>query len=153
MSESDNWQPPTPGINASFSSPVQSEKKAGFWMRFVAHVIDQITCGICSIPAAILGTAIGGSNLSNLFQSITTIVLLSYWIGKSGGTPLRARLGVLVLDENNGSYIGFNRALGRTLMSFVSALVVMLGYIWLLWDPKRQTWHDKVAKSVVVWRQ
>jgi uncharacterized RDD family membrane protein YckC len=33
---------------------------------------------------------------------------------------------------------------------FISSLILLLGYFWMLWDPKKQTWHDKIAKSVVV---
>lgn len=65
---------------------------------------------------------------------------------------MRVRLGVLVLDENDGSYIGTKRAVYRGLMSYVSQIALFLGYLWMLWDPKKQTWHDKVAKSVVVKR-
>jgi uncharacterized RDD family membrane protein YckC len=25
-----------------------------------------------------------------------------------------------------------------------------MGYMWMLWDPERQTWHDKMAGSIVV---
>jgi uncharacterized RDD family membrane protein YckC len=37
-------------------------------------------------------------------------------------------------------------------MSYVSQLALLLGYLWMLWDPNKQTWHDKVAQSVVVKR-
>ena len=30
------------------------------------------------------------------------------------------------------------------------AIVICLGYLWMLWDPEKQTWHDKMAGSVVV---
>jgi uncharacterized RDD family membrane protein YckC len=35
-------------------------------------------------------------------------------------------------------------------MSIVSAVVFLLGYLWMIWDSEKQTWHDKVAGSVVV---
>jgi uncharacterized RDD family membrane protein YckC len=35
-------------------------------------------------------------------------------------------------------------------VSIVSAIVFLLGYLWMLWDPEKQTWHDKAAGSVVV---
>jgi uncharacterized RDD family membrane protein YckC len=34
--------------------------------------------------------------------------------------------------------------------SFISANVFYLGYLWMLWDDKKQTWQDKVVTSVVV---
>ena len=35
-------------------------------------------------------------------------------------------------------------------MSIVSGLACGLGYLWMLWDPQRQTWHDKAAGTYVV---
>ena len=32
-------------------------------------------------------------------------------------------------------------------MSIVSAVVLLLGYLWMLWDPEKQTWHDKVGRA------
>jgi uncharacterized RDD family membrane protein YckC len=97
-----------------------------------------------------LGT--DSSDLISLIGTLVSLYVLAYWTGSRGGSPLRVRLGVLVLDENNGSYIGTKRAIYRGLMSYVSQVALLLGYFWMLWDPKKQTWHDKVAKSVVVKR-
>jgi uncharacterized RDD family membrane protein YckC len=157
MSESDNWQPPTPGINASFSSPVQSEKKAGFWMRFIAHICDGINSLLVILPFQILNSILTEdhktlADLASVLGGAATIYVLAKWTGERGGSPLRVKTGVLVLDENDGSYIGIKRAFIRTLMSYVSQIVFLLGYLWMLWDSNNQTWHDKVAKSVVVQR-
>ena len=158
MSESANWQPPTPSPSGGFLAPMQSEKKAGFWMRFVAHICDGINSLIVIIPFEVLGNYLHNHNhhsLANmnafLGMAVTTYVL-AMWIGDKGGSPLRVKTGVLVLDETDGSYIGIKRAFIRGLMSYVSQIVFMLGYLWMIWDPNKQTWHDKVAKSVVVQR-
>ena len=37
-------------------------------------------------------------------------------------------------------------------MSIISAWPCYLGYLWMLWDDRRQTWQDKVANSIVVRR-
>ena len=158
MSESANWQPPTPGISANFNSPLQSEKKAGFWMRFLAHICDGLNSLLVILPFQILNSILMDNNQKTL-ASVTSVVggaatifVLAKWIGERGGSPLRVKTGVLVLDENDGSYIGIKRALIRILMSYVSQIVLLLGYLWMLWDANNQTWHDKVAKSVVVQR-
>jgi len=158
MSESANWQPPTPGISANFNSPLQSEKKAGFWMRFVAHICDGLNSLLVILPFQILNSILVDNNqktlasLTSIVGGAATIYVLAKWIGERGGSPLRVKTGVLVLDENDGSYIGIKRALIRILMSYVSQIVLLLGYLWMLWDANNQTWHDKVAKSVVVQR-
>ena len=84
--------------------------------------------------------------------TIAGVYMLARWTGQRGGSPLRVRYGVLVIDEHDGSFIGTKRAFYRILMSYVSQMVLLLGYFWMLWDKDNQTWHDKVAKSVVVRR-
>lgn len=127
---------------------------AGFWIRFLAHVCDGITIFVVILPFEIAaGIASGGTR--SLFQVLGAafgIYMQARWTGERGGTPLRAKLGVLVIDKNDGSFIGFQRALIRVLMSYVSQFALLLGYFWMLWDNNRQTWHDKVANSVVVRR-
>ena len=171
MSEADNWQPPTPPA-FNVDSAFLAEARAGFWMRFVAFLCDLLNLALVALPIQIIGILVSdssnvsdadgfarlpgygmsSSNLWSILTSIATLLVLAYWTGSRGGSPLRVRLGVLVLDENNGSYIGTKRALYRGLMSYVSQAALLLGYFWMLWDPKKQTWHDKVAKSVVVKR-
>ena len=175
MSESDNWQPPAPPT-FNVDSAFQVEPRAGFGMRFVAHICDQV----CVLPIAIIlvGVPYGfiydspilllSDGVPALFlalvvlERIVSTVVLGYWIGSAGGSPLRIRLGVYVVDENNGSFIGTTRGIYRvafanslqTIGAFISFLYLftLLDYTSMLWDPKKQTWHDKVAKSVVVKR-
>ena len=59
---------------------------------------------------------------------------------------------VRVLDAETGAFIGKGRAAKRIVMSWVSAVALFVGYLWMIWDPQKQTWHDKVARSVVVRR-
>jgi uncharacterized RDD family membrane protein YckC len=173
MSESDNWQPPVPPtFSTEFTAPIQQEQRAGFWMRFLAHLCDGLNSLIVAIPFQLIGLLVsdssstsdadgfalfpglgGGSyDIWSVLGTIATFLVLAYWIGSRGGSPLRVRLGVLVLDQNDGSFIGTKRAVYRGLMGYVSQLALLLGYLWMLWDPNKQTWHDKVAQSVVVKR-
>ena len=72
-------------------------------------------------------------------------------LGKSGQTWGRKIVGIKVIGERDGQPIGFGRALGRQLFAaFISAQIFYLGYLWMLWDDKKQTWHDKVVNSIVV---
>jgi uncharacterized RDD family membrane protein YckC len=173
MSESDNWQPPTPPTyNNDYSAPIHQEQRAGFWIRFLAHVCDGLSSLLIALPIQLIGALVsdsssvsdadgfaglpgfgmGTTDIWSVIGTIASFFVLAYWIGSRGGSPLRVRLGVLVLDQNDGSFIGTRRAVYRGLMSYVSQLALLLGYLWMLWDPQRQTWHDKVAQSVVVKR-
>jgi uncharacterized RDD family membrane protein YckC len=59
-------------------------------------------------------------------------------------------LGIRVLGLDTGGSIGYGRAFLRWVMSIVSAIVLLIGYLWMLWDREKQCWHDKVANAVVV---
>ncbi|MFM8626605.1 MAG: RDD family protein [Actinomycetota bacterium] len=61
-------------------------------------------------------------------------------------------LGVWIVDATTLQPIGANRVLVRALVRIASELVLYLGYLWMIWDPKRQTWHVKAARSIMVKR-
>lgn len=152
MSESilPNWEAPS----ISVISDITNEPKAGFWIRALANLCDGIMASLVSIPFSIISASTTGTanTLSQLAQFITTFAVLAYWIGTQGGSLLRRKLGVLILDQDDGSFIGPRRAAQRIMMSWVSALVFFLGYLSMLRNPQSQTWHDRVARSVVVKR-
>ncbi len=151
---SDSSFPEWTAPNVIVPNPIANEIKAGFWLRLFANFCDGIMLSLISIPFAIISASTTGtaSSVSQAAQFIVTFFVLAYWIGTQGGSPLRRALGVFILDENNGSFIGTQRASIRIMMSWVSGLVLLLGYLSMLWNPQRQTWHDRVAHTVVVKR-
>jgi uncharacterized RDD family membrane protein YckC len=119
--------------------------RAGFWRRFAAAFIDGILLGIVSfILQSILGNT--GSGLTLLIG----IAYYTYFHGSTGQTPGDAALSIRVVDKDGGGSIGYGRAFVRWLVSIISGLVFLLGYLWMLWDSEKQTWHDKAANDVVV---
>ena len=47
--------------------------------------------------------------------------------------------------------MGIGSTLVREIIGkLVSGIVILLGYVWILFDGKRQGWHDKIAGTVVV---
>ena len=123
-------------------------ERAGFWRRFVAAFIDGLVVGVVQF---IFNKAVGG-----LFASFVGLIVsaayFTYFHGTTGQTPGDAALGVKVVDLQNGTGgpIGYGRALLRWVVSIVSGIVLLLGFLWMLWDDEKQTWHDKAAGSVVV---
>jgi uncharacterized RDD family membrane protein YckC len=120
--------------------------RAGFWRRFAAAFIDGILLNIVSwILAAILGQGPGYG-----IGTLLTIAYFTYFHGTTGQTPGDAALSIRVVDKDGGAPIGYGRAFVRWLVSIVSGLIILLGYLWMLWDGEKQTWHDKAANAVVV---
>jgi uncharacterized RDD family membrane protein YckC len=67
-----------------------------------------------------------------------------------GQTVGKMFLGLRVLGPD-GRNPGFWRTVLRDgLGKPVSAVVLCLGYLWMLWDGEQQTWHDKIAGTRVI---
>ena len=71
-------------------------------------------------------------------------------LGRTGRTWGRSVRNLRVVDDQTGEPIGFARAVGRTLFANIISNILFLGYLWMLWDPEKCTWHDKVAHTIVV---
>jgi uncharacterized RDD family membrane protein YckC len=118
---------------------------AGFWRRVGAALIDGILVGIVEV---ILRLVLGGAGIALTF--VFSFGYYTYFHGRTGQTPGDAALGIRVVDIDNGHVIGYGRAFGRTLVSIVSGVAIGIGYLWMLWDPRKQTWHDKAVSSVPI---
>ena len=121
--------------------------RAGFWRRLAGAFIDGIVLGIVSgILRGVLGNGAGGG-----VGFVISAAYFTVFIGAERGQTLgQMALGIRVLGLDNGASIGYGRAFIRWLVSLISGLVLLLGYLWMLWDKEKQCWHDKAANDVVV---
>jgi uncharacterized RDD family membrane protein YckC len=79
------------------------------------------------------------------------LVYFTYFHATIAGQSIGNRImGIRVLDAVTGRSLPYVRAFVRALVSSLSALALFLGYLWMLWEPRRRTWHDIVADSLVV---
>ncbi len=134
-----------PGIGGAGN--VQSGPRASFGIRFVAALIDGILLGLIgTIIRVILGDVLG--------SAVNLLLGLAYYAylegSPSGQTVGKRAMSIRVIDVAGGGPIGPGRALIRYIGRFVSAIPCFLGFLWMLWDPEKQTWHDKFATTVVV---
>lgn len=103
--------------------------------------------GLCEVPTGTTWLIFG---LLWLAAFIAGVIYYAKLEGGSGQTLGKMALGIKVVDANTGGSIGTGRGVGRYFARFISSLVCMLGYFWMLWDPQKQTWHDKMTTSYVV---
>ena len=124
-----------------------SGPRASFWRRLGAILIDAILLGIVGGVLA----AIVGQNTANAINIVIGLAYFAYFEGSgSGQTVGKKALGIRVIDFRSGGPIGFGRGLIRYLGRILSTIPCFLGYLWMLWDGEKQTWHDKLATTVVV---
>ena len=129
---------------------------AGFFQRFVAALIDSIIVGVASfLLGFLLGLILGSGDWVKSVGSLVGMTMsVCYYVGfisQRGQTLGKQALGIRVQNELTGQNLDVVSAILREVVGkFLSGIVLLLGYLWMLWDPKKQTWHDKIAKSVVV---
>lgn len=122
----------------------------GFWMRFVAWILDLL---IVSILGAVLG---GVLNLARSEPGPAGGAGLLVAAGYQVAAPVLfgAHIGKLVfgyrLVTADGSRLTWGTSLLRYLCSYLSTLAVFIGYIVAGFDSRKQTWHDKIAGTYVV---
>ncbi len=124
-----------------------SGPRASFFRRLGAALLDGILLGIVTgVIEAIVGRNFGG-----LVSLAIGIAYYGYLEGGPTGQTLgKKALGIRVVDLRAGGPIGFSRGVIRYFGRILSAIPLLLGYFWMLWDSEKQTWHDKLAGSVVV---
>ena len=68
--------------------------------------------------------------------------------------PNQATLGKkalgLKVTSLTGDRISFGQATGRFFGKYVSAIILFIGYLMMIWDDRKQTLHDKMAGTLVV---
>jgi uncharacterized RDD family membrane protein YckC len=51
----------------------------------------------------------------------------------------------------DGHSMGIRRSIVRYIGYFISLFSLTLGFLWVLWDDRRQGWQDKLARTCVVY--
>ncbi len=136
------------------TSPVMEYEYATFVERFFGHMVDWLIIdGITFFVTIFLY-----SNMNSL-DSIWTFHAWAFFIGmiyyaKLGSSPQQSTwgqrmFGMYITDEKFRR-ISFAQAVYRYVFQWVSTLLLFAGFIAAIFNDKVQTWHDTVAKTVVV---
>ena len=133
-------------VNPWRNMPKKKMKYAGFGERLMAMIID-------GLILAAVGIAIRGVGLSNFYEKIDVFVgavyIIYFWVNRGGATIGKNVMKIKVVTTE-GKPVNYQKAIIRYLGYIVSGLPVFLGFLWVLWDDKKQGFHDKIAGTVVV---
>lgn len=129
----------------------QHFKKANFGERLLAFLIDFIIVIFIIVVLKFLILPLLSIKFNNiLLTDLITIFYNTIFIWGQGATIGKKILKLKVVNTNYQS-VNFPQALGRELFKdIISPLFLGVGFSWMLIDIKNQTWHDKVAKTLVI---
>ena len=131
---------------------------AGFWIRVAAALIDTVVfILVFSVPLTLIYGAdywtsevLVTGTWDFLLTYIAPIIITVWFWTKYLGTPGKMALRLRVLDAHTGKSISTPKAIGRYLGYYVSAIPLLLGFIWVGIDKKKQGFHDNLAGNAVV---
>jgi len=136
---------------------VAASLPASFLRRVGAHLIDVVGPGV-AVLVVVAGLARTGHRL--LASGVLVLGFLA-WLalllwntgfrqGVTGQSIGKRALGLRLVGADSGLPVGFGRSVVRQIAHFIDLLPFPVGYLWPVWDERRQTFADKVCAAVVV---
>jgi uncharacterized RDD family membrane protein YckC len=103
---------------------------------------------------AILGTVSDALGVFFLVLGYIASIGFQIWNyvrqGNTGQTIGKGVLNIRLVRLDGVEPPGVGLSIGRWFLHIVDALPCYLGFLWPLWDDKRQTFSDKILNTVVV---
>ena len=102
-------------------------------------------------------TMSGGGGAAAILIAVGVITSLAFWIwntclrqGRTGYSIGKGALGIRLVSETTGQPVGGGMSFVRQIAHIVDSIPCDIGYLWPLWDGKRQTFADKLLKTIVI---
>lgn len=124
---------------------------AGAGQRLISYLIDVIILGVISSVLNYVSAGVGGTvgSIILFLGLLVSVAYYTYFFG-NGQTPGMMAMNIKLIGTDGAYPIGYGKGLLRWIGMIISAVVILLGYVWILIDKKNQGWHDKIAGTYVV---
>ncbi len=132
---------PLPAAPALPPGDLTAYPRATFLDRLAAFALD-------SILVAIVVQLLTDQHDDGLFPLMLVIYHIAFWTWK--GTTLGGIVCALRVVRTQGTDLRPVDAVVRGLSAIFSVAALGIGCFWMLHDPERQMWHDKIAGTLVV---
>ncbi|MBU2899183.1 RDD family protein [Vibrio hepatarius] len=131
---------------------------AGFLPRLGATLIDTVLLLLLTIPIMYWAYGelywssddflLGGWDLI-LNWVCPLIASIIFWVYRSA-TPGKMVFNLAVLNAKTGQPLTVSTSIIRYFSYYISAIPLCLGFIWIIFNHKKQGWHDLIAGTIVV---
>ncbi|MFZ6647125.1 RDD family protein [Undibacterium sp. TJN25] len=130
----------------------------GFGPRFWAFIVDSVLITVLLLVLLLVvydfkdlssGVMLTGWTSIFLNYVLPALIVLAFWILKSA-TPGKMAIGAKIVDADTGLPPSMRQHIIRYVGYFVSMIPFFLGFLWIVFDNRKQGWHDKMAGTVVV---
>ncbi|WP_133510753.1 RDD family protein [Candidatus Thiosymbion oneisti] len=138
----------------------EATRFGGFWIRVGASFIDMVVLLIPVLLISFLFRAVTPATdemeiaVVELMGAILNIIVYWIYFAALHSSSWQASVGKKVVNlkvvDKNGNRISFGRATGRYFASFISALILGIGYMMVGWTKRKQGLHDMMAGTLVI---
>lgn len=137
--------------------PAVAVGRAPFALRAGAHLIDAGAPVLALVVIARLLARFDDSVAPVALAALGVLAVLGFAVwnslfrpGATGQSLGKRAMGIRLVGAASGRPIGVARAAVRQVAHLLDALPLGVGYLWPLWDERRQTFADKVCATIVV---
>lgn len=143
---------PPPGAPMVPMAPFGRPPLVDWPKRALGGLIDYVAAGVAiSVVGSVLSNfSTGLASAVNAILGIGWMLYLGHKSGTTGVTLGRSIAKTKLVSEETGAPIGSTNGILRQLAHIVDSLICYIGWLFPLWDAKRQTIADKIMKTVVV---
>ena len=136
------------------SLDVRTGEDAGFFLRLGAYLIDAILLGIINfVIGMVVGMILPEAIAGVVCMGIGILIGLAYFAymesSEKQATFGKQALGIMVTDME-GRRITTGNAVVRYLSKILSGLILMIGFLMVLFTERKQGLHDIIAKTLVI---
>ena len=155
--------PPPPPATGGYAPPppgpvvraLPTDSYTPWLTRVLAFLIDAVPIIILQGLNQVIAMASRESAIGALLGLVFSLLILAYWVwnfgyrqGTTGSSIGKSVLKFKVVSEATGQPLGFGMSVVRQIAHFVDAVICYIGYLFPLWDAKRQTIADKIMSTV-----
>lgn len=112
-----------------------------------------VLAGLVVLPVHALYGPSAGDIVAGIV-GLVAMIFAVFWqllsLGRLGQTYGKHLTGVTVVRATDGSTIGGGSAFARSIVQTLGLYVLGLGWLWAIWDKRKQGWHDKTVRTVVL---
>jgi uncharacterized RDD family membrane protein YckC len=148
---------PNCGVRIKEPSKPEEEKYAGFWIRFVAYIIDTIIIAVVCFIVLLFSFVLMGSDAWMIALAYVFCICFSWlYFACQESSPKQATIGKqalgLVVTDPEYQRISFGRATGRWIAKIISALILYIGFIMIGFTERKQGLHDMIVSTYVCYK-
>jgi uncharacterized RDD family membrane protein YckC len=148
---------PEPGPEARDRARLARARPAGFWVRFVALLVDSSLIAVAGVGVSMASLVLPGSAaikipvIYGFVTGLSLAYLLVFWAIR-GATPGKMVMGLAVVaaDTKIGSGIGWGPAILRALGYVASSVIFGIGFLLVAFTSQKQGLHDLIAGTRVL---